>query len=331
MGSQLKIEIAIPLIPLQKEEVHLLEYTNNAISELLGLSGKLEVTLESVQKCKISISILEDYKSLASRLKTTSTALLFEICVPDNSSSISIEIKEHDLITSSDKKVIYGSMVADQFRHSIYRFLILTQIAKPGTLKLREGDILVDNKLDHFFYPFNSLHRLTLDQNKKFKWPSYVEIKFIDAWNWYLQNSFSIQGQGKSKAERAINAFTYLFKDYLGNTESDLFWSLIGIEALYCMGTEGLSEQIYIKSQIVLGEITDYKKRLKQMYDFRSRLVHGDLDIPPKHFDSEDVEYNNFHQKLIDSAILAVAILTATLQRMIIDNKKELEFKYTLQ
>ena len=108
----------------------------------------------------------------------------------------------------------------------------------------------------------------------------------------------------------------------------DLLWSLIGIEALYCSGKEGLSEQIFTKTQIFLGEIIDYKKKLKQMYDFRSRLIHGDLNIPPNHFYDDD---NPFRDQLFDSTVFAVAILTATLQKMVYENKKELNFKYKLE
>ena len=109
-----------------------------------------------------------------------------------------------------------------------------------------------------------------------------------------------------------------------------MFWALIGIETLYCSGKEGLSEQIFNKTQVVLGEIKDYKKRVKQMYDFRSRLVHGDLDVSPLHYDLDDVDEQQFQQNLYDSAILAVAILTTTLQQMVKRDKVNLRFQYVL-
>lgn len=330
MDSSFQIKIIVPLIPLSKHDSDLLEYTDSAIAELLSLNNDLKITLAGLYKCKIAISLLENYKPIASRNKIAATAIVFETAVNGNSDSLIIEKTDQYQLTDLDKRLLYESITADEFRDKIYQFLILSQIAKPGSLKLREGDILVNDKLENFFYPFNSLHRLSLSENKKFKWPQYFEVKIIDAWNWYCKNGFSLQGQSKSKTERAINAFTYLFKDYIGDTEFDLFWSLVGIEALYCAGKEGLSEQIFTKSQIVLGEITDYKKRLKQMYEFRSRLVHGDLDIPPKHFDFDDTIHKEFHKNLYDSAILAVAILTATLQTMIMTDKKDLKFKYVV-
>lgn len=298
--------------------------------ELLSLSNKLEITLASLHRCIVSIYLLKDYKPIMGRNKIVSTALVFETFIEGDSDLLTIDREEEYEITKRDKKMLYESIVADEFKDKIYEFLIISQIAKPVSLKFREGDILVNDVIDNFFYPFNSLHRLSINENKKFKWPKYLEIKFIDAWNWYINNSFSLRSQNKTKTERAINAFTYLFKDYVGDTEFDLFWSLVGIEAVYCAGKEGLSEQIFIKSQIVLGEVTDYKRRLKLMYEFRSRLVHGDLDIPPKHFDFDDTVHIQFHKNLYDSAILAISVLTATLQTMILDNRRELKLKYVI-
>lgn len=191
--------------------------------------------------------------------------------------------------------------------------------------------MFIDEKIANSFYSISSIQRESLSDIENLKWPTYKNTKFIKVWEWFLKNEFSFEKHSKSNTERALNAFTHLFKDNHVDSVFDLFWSLIGIETLYCSGKEGLSEQIFNKTQVVLGELKDYKKRLKQMYDFRSRLIHGDLDIPPNHYDLNDKDEEQFQQSLYDSTILAVAILTATLQTMVNEDRKSVKFKYILE
>ena len=59
----------------------------------------------------------------------------------------------------------------------------------------------------------------------------------------------------------------------------NLAWVLLGLEALYCTGNVGLREQLVAKSELVLGPRVENKKAFGAMYDFRSRLLHGDMDL----------------------------------------------------
>ncbi len=67
------------------------------------------------------------------------------------------------------------------------------------------------------------------------------------------------------------------------------------------------------------------------MYTFRSKLIHVTLDIPSKFIDfNSSKEYENYSEGFYHSTCLAVSILTATLQELIIRDKKSLEFKYII-
>lgn len=66
------------------------------------------------------------------------------------------------------------------------------------------------------------------------------------------------------------------------------------------------------------------------MYDFRSRLVHGDLDIPPSNYGLHDDEAELYMLKAYESSCLAISILTVTFQEMVLENKSELIFRYVL-
>jgi len=54
--------------------------------------------------------------------------------------------------------------------------------------------------------------------------------------------------------------------------------------------------------------------------------VHGDLNIPPSLYDVYDEENEEYESRLYESSCLAIGILTATIQEMILLDKKELKF-----
>ncbi len=289
----------------------------------------MEINIDTIGKFPVIIKYFQDNSSEKS--KHFPNTLTFEIEVPTSYDSIEIKSNSDEEISKIDKIAIYESVVADSFREQIFYFLITTQIAKPGTIKTKEGKVFVDGKLEHYFYPVSNIHRESFNQIEKMKWPKLKNLKFLQVWNWFIEHSFIFDRHSKTKMELALNAYTHLYDENSIDTVFDLFWALVGIEAIYCSGKEAISEQIFIKTQLVLGPLNDYKKKLKQMYDFRSRLVHGDLNIPPKHYSNDDSDDYTFHENLFDSAALAVAILTATLQVLISENKTELNFKYVVE
>ena len=90
-------------------------------------------------------------------------------------------------------------------------------------------------------------------------------------------------------------------------------------------------EQVNEKVQLVLGEITEFKKSIKNMYNFRSRLVHGDLDIPSIIGENyQDQRIERYDVELYHSALLSLAILVSTFQWMIENNQTELIFENRL-
>jgi hypothetical protein len=109
-------------------------------------------------------------------------------------------------------------------------------------------------------------------------------------------------------------------------------WALLGIEAVYVVGEEGITQQIHEKTQIYLGEKSNFKKSIKSMYNFRSKFIHGELEIPSyfRHHHSSN-EHEKYDKEITEATQLAVGILTATLQKLIIQDKKTLTFKYIIE
>ena len=109
-------------------------------------------------------------------------------------------------------------------------------------------------------------------------------------------------------------------------------WALLGLEALYGHGNVGLKTQILEKSEALLGPRHENKKLFGWMYDFRSRLLHGDMDLLYQHNTHDaDPTYEKIWKELYECESLATAMLLSTLQNMCQRNSYSLEFCFTLK
>jgi hypothetical protein len=85
-----------------------------------------------------------------------------------------------------------------------------------------------------------------------------------------------------------------------------------------------------IKTEVLLGKRGTHKKAFGAMYDFRSRLLHGDIDLPLR-FNPWDgsLEFGEYDYDLHKSTALGLAVLIATLQLMANRSWIELHFTYS--
>jgi len=132
------------------------------------------------------------------------------------------------------------------------------------------------------------------------------------------------------KIGRALNAFSYMFNDRGGEGDdgTELFWIMVGLESLYAKGNKDIVTQVNSKSQFFLGQRKEFKKSFQDLYDYRSRLVHGELNFSHKFLlvDNTDKIFNHW-MKLYDNQNLAVAVLVASFQKLILSNRTSLDFE----
>lgn len=126
---------------------------------------------------------------------------------------------------------------------------------------------------------FSHIH-FSVAYSRKIGWPALENVPIKHIWEWFFDHTRSVDGISQSKVGRALNAYSYLFHEsLLGFNPEDLFWALLGIEALYAEGALGIQSQVDKKTQLVLGKRKEHKKIFGKMYSFRSRFIHGDLDF----------------------------------------------------
>ncbi len=208
---------------------------------------------------------------------------------------------------------------------------ILISICKNGIIDYPAGELFIDEIHSLTCESFVHSIDFIIKSTEKLKWPKLKTLKIADSIAWWEKYRNALDGISENKIGRAINAYSQLFNSRGGSDDSaKLFWTLVGIEAIYVVGNSSLQDQVNRKSQIFLGERQEFKKTFSKMYDYRSRFVHGDLNFENKCFmDSEKTENH-----LVDfwgHRDFAISILVGTLQNLILENRHSLEFDYRLK
>ncbi len=327
-------KIIIPVHSVyEREDIHVQNYCWSALKELVDLNELFQIVIEDIGKVNLSISLGIPLGPRLINQPTFKEQLVFHITI--DSSVIDMQPFEKKSIDISldvfTPDFVMQVFVARQFNNEIQRLLVLSQLAKPGSLETLKGELMINNYSFSDFPALTSIQRKGLADIRQLNWPVYSNISFSEIFQWFDNSGLAFNTFDNSPLGKALKAFTYLFGQGSCGTSMELFFVLAGIETLYCNDKEGISNQIYEKTQVVLGPLTDFKKRLKQMYHFRSRLIHGDIELMPHGFGYSTTDDRDYFNELFKSTSLAAAILTATLQQMILSNRKKLTFEYILR
>lgn len=233
-------------------------------------------------------------------------------------------------ISQENAEYLHTNWIREAFLRRIYDLVLVANVASLGSMGIKEGIILQDDKL-HDKTDLMSANQLryAAELVDKIGWPKLQKLDFIQVWKWAIAQKGFLEGYSKNSVTRALSAFTYLFDENIEWQGPSLFWALVGIEAIYKEGNTGITEQIREKTQNLFGEPTEFKKKLTGMYNYRSRFVHGDLDFPSRH-PSDEISEAEFVWELSEHIDLAIGILAATFQELVQRNWSGFKFSYVV-
>lgn len=324
-----------------------------AIEDFCNLSGKLTLASHIVDELVPEIWILEPSSSEEDQankyLETLSSVKDLARPSPRSSSIVKISTKvsvNYDYIEGYDPggnvtryegetaEQLYSLTIGSELLDYIHRLIVAANISHVGLLPSDKGVLVSKNGINEIESTSNVQ---SLAWAKEYAlslgWPSIKTLSISDAWDWISTQKGFIEGFGASPTGRSLNALTHLLRPVNSIDEgTELFWSLVGLEALYTKGNSGLQQQVKEKSQTLLGPQDSHKKEIGRMYDFRSRFVHGDLDFFGAHPSEETIEKQEKHRRnLVDSVNLAQSMLVATLQTLIVRGWDEPDFYYQVK
>lgn len=157
----------------------------------------------------------------------------------------------------------------------------------------------------------------------------YTQASLRQVFDWLESLDGWSDGIGRGHVGRAVAALSHAVATSRGhNSPLRLMWGMVGLEALYCRGKDGLRAQVSEKAQLLLGVLSSHKKRIGQLYDYRSSFLHGSRDIPFAQREREDdQDAMQFFWQSDDESALAIIALLASIQELVVRNWHELEFR----
>ena len=333
--NKVKIEIYQGvLLPLAVEPIESVDLFNTLLSDLNGM--EIDLPIDSEVKVRVKIkqikTLKEDKKKLWELFKRYGREEIFLKL------SSTIYFKDQNLkefesegISSNDAYVNY--ILAPDFEKRYYDFMLALGIARIGAIRHGIGLMFVNNKFSKQLNKLNFHSEDVLEFSLQKKWPVLESLDILKTWDWYMTKAFpkGVDELPDSDLSRAINAFSHLYSSSDSEIEY-LFWAMVGIEALYVEGKEGIGEQVKRKAQVFLGEIREHKRMLTNMYEYRSSLVHGTKNFPNLFHIHDGLDsYEKFLKEFGEVLTTAQTLLAATLQKMAKLDLSELKFEYVLK
>jgi hypothetical protein len=219
---------------------------------------------------------------------------------------------------------------ADDVRDRLFEVTLACNLSRPGVLTPSEGAIFIDGARYKTFDPIVTPLDEALLETKNIGWPQIDEIPLIKIWEWLQSVPGFKKGVATTDLGRAIAAFSYLFSRSF-DAESPFhrgLWAILGLEAIYGEGNELLARQLVEKTNAFLGKQKTHLRALNNMYSFRSRFLHGDIDFPYAHRQLDAAEeVDKFYDGATLPEFLAMRVLTATLQKMAAEKRYHLGFR----
>lgn len=245
----------------------------------------------------------------------------------DNSSDTAHEY------SMEERAFIYVDMACRELHSTFIDLYLALSIAHPGAIYFWECWQFADETFIRSEHGALTTFEFAKERAERLKWPEIRTLKIREVYEWLTRVPGFSDRRGIGRVGRAIAALSHLIKmASRDDDELSLVWALLGLEALYGQGNVGMKAQLLEKSEALLGPRNENKKVFGWMYDFRSRLLHGDMDMLFQHnTDDATPAYEKNFGELNECEQLATAILLSTLQNLYERNSYSLEFRYAVK
>ena len=245
--------------------------------------------------------------------------LRFDItCTCDKTGEIKSDEISANEIRRIRKEILLSSIVEE-----VHKYLFLLTLKTSNSISILEGFCISGRKL--LAHTNKILSGLYLEEYKE---KLVHNIDLGKAWEFINRESMFVNGLSKTNVARAISILSLVY--FEENSEiSKTALVLTGIEALYARGNTGIGSQLVEKIGLYLGASLAKQKEINNLYNIRSRYIHGDIDIYMS-FCSHDDDLER-EIELYDAYNYGMAVLLETIKKLINEKKDKLEFCYCIK
>lgn len=144
-----------------------------------------------------------------------------------------------------------------------------------------------------------------------------TELSFEETFYW-IRNHTSLLGNTR-KTPVMFSTLTYIFNR---NFHESLIYSTIGLESIYSPGKAGISSALQKRITTFFPSVE--KEQIRNIYNLRSKFVHGEMIIGNYNMIDEIVENEIAIEK---ETLLAIVLLLETVRMLISQKAEKIDFK----
>lgn len=216
----------------------------------------------------------------------------------------------------------------------IYEFFFVANMAVPGvaqfyTLSFQpsQDNEPVNPRLSSYVFDHNWMRSL------EGQWPPLRQLPFAEVVRWYDKLNIGIKQQADTGIERAIFAIYHLSR--MDIEIESVVWIFHALEALLATrvgeNISGLVRRVALLLEASPRQAKALNKKIRQLYDMRSALVHGGYPVAhPLRDEILDRRLDDGFMKIIHNTEDGFGLLIAIMQRMIILGINEVKFRESL-
>jgi hypothetical protein len=214
-------------------------------------------------------------------------------------------------------------------KSNIDHFILCSYIANPFIAELDNGIGFIDGEFYQDIKTINfGIHNLS-EFCRDIRMPVLRGYPIADVWSWYRKLPGLMSDVTDSRLGRALVYLSKLFGTYESKQKfSSAVWAISGIEALLADSQGGIERQIKERLSALLPSIysRDIEKHIAEMYGFRSRVLHGQVDIAAS-INYYTMQINDeTSEKETNAEVFATAVLIFLIQTLF--ERKETRFRF---
>ena len=259
------------------------------------------------------------------------TKLCEHIAVSGNVAVDVERLKQVNKTEEIDPEFIRG-VAASDFAVAIERVLILSELAYPSCIDAMDGLVLAESKPTYPVHAKGTFRSLRFLNPEDLSWAPVEDVELLRVVAWARRVGMLQSGLSTTRMQRALAAYTHVIGLTWQRDGDVLFRAMQGLEAFYCDGVGDLRKQLSEKIQLWLGAWTDKKNIVGQLYDLRSKFVHG--SAPLEYWNHHADPWSEDESTMVDfsrGVSFAVRLLVATLQKCVRDDVVDVRWSYTVE
>jgi hypothetical protein len=245
-------------------------------------------------------------------------------------------INIHIMATADSGEFKHIHSVVSSFLHDVF---IVMNLSSPGCCDFFRARLMpTSDKSANRYTEEISLSSYHFECSALFepdgKWPSAKAIPLSKSADWYFSIRNGISQVAKTRMEKILFALMRLSKDEL--SPNVIVWIFYALEQLLSTRVGENRSALETRLGLLLGTTEKtaalLKRSLKELYDYRSSMVHGGLEIiHVMQHDTVGDLVEKPYQKLMELSELGFSLLLVSLQTLIDKGWRSVNFKEILE